>query len=301
MPSLVEVVSILDYNIENFVYDVSSGAYVRDPKSPVGYKLDRSEGQNGVIRNKENIQSFGGGLVIGESSENYLVLTSRHIVVHNDTLNYFMRLGGRQTDVLRSRAVIRDARLAIREQERNALYNASLIAESYRTDLALISYSKFQTLNRVYDGAVAENIYPIWGKLGVIMGYPDEVMQLAMGILSDSPYPGNFGININGTFGYSGGPVFLLSKKGALAFAGVGRSVPGKKYFIVQPDTSLQFSTKLFPEDISKLHVREVPILSQSRMYAVDAKAISRFLKETRARLITERFRLAPAFRRMAR
>ena len=170
LPSLVEVVSILDYNIENFVYDVSSGAYVRDPKSPVGYKLDRSEGQNGVIRNKENIQSFGGGLVIGESSENYLVLTSRHIVVHNDTLNYFMRLGGRQTDVLRSRAVIRDARLAIREQERNALYNASLIAESYRTDLALISYSKFQTLNRVYDGAVAENIYPIWGKLGVIMG-----------------------------------------------------------------------------------------------------------------------------------
>ncbi len=293
IPSAINVVTFLSYDIEHFLHERrADGSFIRDDNSVTGYKLIGEK----IIKEENEIKSFGGGLIIGTSDTELLILTSRHIVIHKEEVTNYYFHNGKQTDVPRSRATLRHTESAVRPRFSTNIRPVRILADDPRADLALLVTRNDRRLGVKYEGRVAQDIYPIWGKLGVIVGYPDEVLQVSMGITGAAPYPGNFSIDITGTFGFSGGPVFLLDRKGGLAFAGIGKSVPGKTTFFVAPDSSMQFSTKLFPEDISSLEIRELPVLSQNRMYSVDVNYVINFLRENYPIIDRSEFRLGKGF-----
>ncbi len=293
VPSVINVVTYLEYDIEHFMHvRRPDGSFIRDDESVTGYKLKK----DGIVKDKSEIKSFGGGLIIGESNTEMLILTSRHIVVHHEQVTHYFFHNGQRTDVPRSRATLKHTESAVRPRFSTTNRPVRILADDPRADLALVVTRHDRRLGVMYEGRVASDIYPIWGKLGVIVGYPDEVLQVAMGITGGAPYPGNFSIDITGTFGFSGGPVFLLDRRGGLAFAGIGKSVPGRTIFYVSPDSSLQYITKLYPEDITNLEIRRLPVLSQNRMYSVDINYVINFLRENYPVIDRSEFRLSKGF-----
>lgn len=288
IPSVVEVVAILDYDVEHYQYERTEiGAYIKDPESKTGYKL---QAKGGIKKDSQNIKSFGTGLIIGQSDSRFLILTSHHIVFNPDTISNYITEGRIQTDVVRTRAFLAQKQVAVRSQQFSILREAVIEASDPATDLALISVRSDSRLGQVFRGDLAEYSDKIWGKLGVIAGYPLEVLQISMGLTSGAPYPGNFSLDVSGTFGFSGGPVFLFEPEKGLSFAGIGRCIPGKRVFYVSPDSTLQFSTNLLPTDIQNLQITEMPLLNATRMYAIDLRFISRFIQKSQDQIRKKRF-----------
>ncbi|KAA3612228.1 MAG: serine protease [Calditrichaeota bacterium] len=293
IPSVVEVFCLMEYDVEHYFYNLSSGKHIADESSPTHYQL---KSENGIFYDKKNFRAYGGGMIIGATDTEYLILTSRHIVNHADTLINYIKEEGKNTDVPRMRAFLKRIRFAARGQRLSVVKTARVLAGDARADLALISVNRRGNIGKVFKGGVIQNMENVWGSLAVIAGYPSEILQVAMGLTSAAPYPGNFSLDINGTFGYSGGPVFLFDATGGLSFAGIGRSIPGKRVFHVAPDSTLQFATKLLPADIGRLQVEEVPVFGAARMYAVDMRFITRFLTEAMPDLRKKGFVLSKGF-----
>lgn len=296
IPSTVEVICTMNYDVEHYFYNTSAGEYIVDKTSPTGYQL---QAKKPVLREKKNFRAFGGGVIIGDSKDEFLILTSRHIVVQEDTIVNFIKKNGEDTSVPRMRAFLDRIHFSARGQRHSLVKNARVVAGDSRADLALVAVSKRGRIGKIFYGHVIKELKNVWGSLAVIAGYPSEILQVAMGLTSAAPYPGNFSLDINGTFGYSGGPVFLFDDRQELAFAGIGRSIPGKRVYHVVPDSSLQFATKLLPTDIGNLQIEEVPVLGAARMYAVDIRFIKRFLSEAMQDLGKRGFRLASGFQKM--
>ncbi len=293
IPSTVEVICTMNYDIEHYFYHLSSGEHIKDENSPTGYQLRDGES---ILRDKKNFRAFGGGVIVGDSDDEFLILTSRHIIVQEDTIIHYITKKGKNTPVARMRAFLTHIRFTVRGQRHSLEKTARILAGDARADLALVAVSKRGQIGEVFQGSVIHAMNNVWGSLAVIAGYPSEILQVAMGLTSAAPYPGNFSLDINGTFGYSGGPVFLFDDRQELAFAGIGRSIPGKRIFHVVPDSTLQFATKLLPSDIGRLQIEEVPVFGAARMYAVDIRFIKRFLSEAIEGLSKKGFNLAKGF-----
>lgn len=296
LPSVVEVICMMDYDVEHYVYQIEDGQYIIDATSPTGFRLEPGAG---ILKDKKNFRAFGGGLIVGWSDREYLILTSRHIVTQEDTVTHYVKENGDDTPIIRTQAFLRRLRFAIRGQQHSYLREARVVADDSRADLALVAVLKRDKVGEAYKGSVIKSFENVWGSLAVIAGYPSEILQIAMGLTSAAPYPGNFSLDVNGTFGYSGGPVFTFDEQKGLSFAGVGRSIPGKHVFHVAPDSTLQFATKLLPSDIYHLQIEEIPVFGAARMYAVDIRFILRFLSDAMLELRKSGFELTEPFEKI--
>ncbi len=293
LPSIVEVAAVLEYRVEEYVYELIKGKYIPDPNSPVGYRL--KQGDAGIIKSKTSHKAFGAGLVIGKSLTENLILTSRHIVVQRDTITDYIYLMNRFTDIPRTRAILIRNELGIRGKH-NILRPATIMASDAKMDLALITVARKDYIGQEYKGDVLINFTPVSGQFAVAIGYPDEMIQIAMGFTASAPYPGNFSLGIHGDFGFSGGPVFLFDPARGLLLIGIGKSIPGQRLFYVTPDSSLRFKTRLTTVDVPHLMVDEMPMLAPHRIYAVRIDYVLRFLRENLGLIERRGFRLAPSF-----
>ncbi|RMD99893.1 MAG: serine protease [Calditrichaeota bacterium] len=295
LPSVVEVAAIVEYRVEEYQYELQNGRYIRDPASPVGYRLVKHDNKPGIVTSKANTKAFGAGLVIGLSTDRILILTSRHIVVQEDTLTDYIYLNNHYTDIPRTRAFLKRNELGVRGVS-NTLRAAELFAENARWDLALITAARRDFIGTQYVSHIAQKFEQVWGRFAVVVGYPNEIKQVAMGLTGDSPYPGNFSVGIHGDFGFSGGPVFLFDSGLGLSLIGVGKSVPGKKVFFVTPDSSLRFRTRLHNRDIPHLQVEEMAMLAPHRIYAVQIYQVLRFIREHLDMIERRGYKLSPEF-----
>ncbi|MDQ7054821.1 MAG: hypothetical protein Q9P14_18750 [candidate division KSB1 bacterium] len=293
LPSIIEVAAILEYQVEEYIYELINGKYIRDPNSPVGYRL--KPGNAGIIQSKTSTKAFGAGLVIGKSLTENLILTSRHIVVQRDTITDYIYLMNRYTDIPRTRAILIRNDLGIRGQN-NILRPASIMASNAKMDLALITVARKDYIGKEYNGDVLVNFAPVSGQFAVAIGYPDEMIQIAMGFTASAPYPGNFSLGIHGDFGFSGGPIFLFDPAKGLLLIGIGKSIPGQRLFYVTPDSSLRFKTRLNTVDIPNLMIDEMPMLAPHRIYGVRIEYVLQFLRENLGLIERRGFRLTPAF-----
>lgn len=291
LPSIREVVSLLEYDVEEYRYVMRDDSYIKDPASPVGYRL--KPGKDGVRTSKSNTQAFGAGLIVGESPKNFLLLTSRHVIVHEDTVTKYFYKDGKRTDIPRIRAFLRHYELGVRANS-GLIREAEVIADEVRSDLALISFSREHLLARPFDGDISMQKSPQVGQLGLIVGYPQEILQVGMGIVSPSPYPGNFSVSVSGNFGFSGGPVFLYSVRRGISFAGICKSIPGKRIYYIAPDSSLQITGKLLPDELEQLRIEMMTVLNSYRIYAVNNAFIFRFLREYLPMIKRHNFVLSP-------
>ena len=292
LPSVIEVVAVLEYRIEEYAYETKDDEYIRDPNSPVGYKL---RGHNsGIIESQAPITAFGGGIIIGANESEILILTSEHLVVHADTVTNFIYRRHKVSDIPRTRAFLVHEELSVREGGAR-LRPARLVAADGRFDIALISVLKKDYLGHVYTGDVLGLAPPEIGTFAVVVGDPDEIQQVSIGLVNEAPYPGNFSVSVHGDFGFSGGPIFVFEAGAGLLFAGISKSVPGERIFFVTPDSSLRYTTQLSYSDVPHLQIEEIAVLSPLRIFGVEMKHLVNFLKKNMAYFDRKRFRLSPA------
>jgi hypothetical protein len=138
MESVIEVVNVMEYRIEQFDYERQDGRYISDPESPTGYRLRGGSALFGVQFDKEINKSFGAGLVLMHNERHALILTSNHLVTTPDTILTYYSSADSSTRPLFSRAIAIKTELSIRHQSQ-ILLHAEIVASDERNDIALLT------------------------------------------------------------------------------------------------------------------------------------------------------------------
>lgn len=297
--SVVGVNARILLEIHTYEYVTRNGRPVSDPTSPLGYKLLSSNGSDGVIIADDEKMLSGGGLIIdrGFQAEDYAILTSSHLVAPKDTTDiYYVDKDGVQTDVLFQRHIVKNVVLSVRGSG-NWHVTAQLVANDPIDDLAVILAETKRRLGAEYPNRLAYDRKMSWGDWVFIFGYPREIKQMTGGWVSKSPYRGTFAVDAVVRFGFSGGPVFAISKEQSqLVFVGVIKSVPSGKMDYIAPDVTLPVGYRLRRDDVDKLMVQRQIVVSYGSAYCVSPKRIERFLKRTRMTLERLGIVLAPRY-----
>lgn len=299
LPAVVEVVTIIEYDVEEYAYAMDAeGNYLPDPDSPFGFRFASSHPDSMILRRRDQQVAFGSGVLIGKNQNAYLILTSRHIVFHEDSIVQYIETDTHKTTAPLFKAYLRRNDLAIRG-ENNALIAARLIAEELRSDLALLEVSSRLISGALLNVPVAPPTQSTWGHLAIIVGFPDEIKQVSMGLTGTAPYPGNFSISTYGDFGFSGGPVFRYVPEEGLQFIGIGRSIPAKTLTFVGPDEKLSNRLFLSVRDIPNLRIQRFHLVNPSRIFAINLEYITAFIRKNYNMLISNKYILCESLRKV--
>jgi hypothetical protein len=281
--SVVGISAVVDYRLEFFQYEMSGGQFVADAGSPTGYRL--AQGPSAIKTAKKIQKITGGGLIIYQDSRYTLILTCEHVINSPDTVRTFFRdIDGHDTKVINSRAVKRRATYQVINQI-NQMESAEVLYVDPRADLGLMLVKASPTLGESFPYTIAYRTDVKWGDLAFVFGYPREIKQLTLGLVSPSPYPGTFSMDVVARFGFSGGPVFVVRPNGGLELAGVVRGVPIHKLRHVAPPPDLAPGQTLEDKDLALLTAEEYDLIDYGTVYAVGTEKIGRFLKESLSKL----------------
>ncbi|MCA9741192.1 MAG: trypsin-like peptidase domain-containing protein [Deferribacteres bacterium] len=296
MPSVIEVVSLFEYDVHEYHYALdAAGNFIPDDTSRFGFRMLTNDLESNVSVRVDRHMAFGSGVVIGENGDEYLVLTNRHIVVRKDSLVDYIHIDGKPSQAPLYRALLSKHELAIRGLN-NSLVHADLLVQDGRYDLAMLTVQARKIAAVVLPVQPAFYESPEPGRLAVMIGFPDEIRQAAIGLTGEAPYPGNFSISTYGDFGYSGGGVFAGSDDGDFVFIGIGRSIPAKTVSYVAPSEDFTKHYGLAPEDLRHLRIENMNIVNPSRMFAITIKQISTFIKKNYNLIASRRFELNKKF-----
>lgn len=299
MESVVEVLSVREYRIEQFNYELQDGRFIPDPRSPVGYRLRGGSMLYGVTYDKKINKIYGAGLLIFHDERRALILTSSHLVSPPDTVvTYYSSTPG-DSDLpqsasakpIFSRAIAVGGDLSVRHHDQS-LHHAELLSEDKRADLALITVPWRIGFGVPYAYDFAYKQPAAVGEVALAVGYPEEIMQVTFGMVSRSPYRGNFSLGISGRFGFSGAPVFVVRQGLQLALAGLGRGAPVVETAIIAPPADFVPGYYLQPEDVARLRVERLQEFNYGLIYAVDIKRIGDFIAANLAKLEKKNFHL---------
>jgi S1-C subfamily serine protease len=277
--SVVGAVAVTDYRLEFFEHELVGGQYVPDATSPTGYRL--AKGNHPVAVSQKIQKVNGGGLIIYRDERRTLILTSEHILSSPDTIRTFHRdAAGKETSVLASRAIKRRVTYHVIDQI-NQMEPAEVLRTDPRADLGLVAVTSSPALGKPFSFNIAYRRDLTWGDLAFVFGYPREMKQLSVGVISPAPYPGAFALDVVARFGFSGGPVFLVQPEGDLELAGVIRGVPISKFQYLSPPPEVAPGQNLTAEELGQIRSEEFDLIEYGTVYAVGAEKIGRFLKES--------------------
>jgi len=295
--SVVGINTELTYEIQRFEYLIKNGELVADPTSPLKYKLATNGKGIKVETDKRTLS--GGGLIIDIDHMNskYTILTSSHLVSPEDSTDiYYVDEKGAKTDILFSRYLLKFKRISVRS---GSVWSAEaeIISDSPKSDLAIIRAETNNRHGKEFENEMGYNINLSWGDWVFLFGYPKGIKQLTGGWVSKSPYPRTRAVDAVVRFGYSGGPVFSLTKDNTqLAFVGVIKSVPRTNLDYIAPGKTLPVGSSLTSEDLSDLSVKREILVNYGTAYFVDGKSIKSFLKSSRNAMNDSGISLAPKF-----
>lgn len=300
MESVVEVVNVREYRIEQFDYERHDGRFIRDAQSPVGYRLRGGGALFGVMFDTEINKAFGAGLLLMHTERQALILTSSHLTTAPDTLlSYYSVLSDQTPDSLTpplfSRAIAIKTALSVRHQSQ-ILANARIIANDERNDIALLTTAWRPGLATPFAAAFAYDQPPNIGEIGLAVGFPDEIKQVTFGMIGGAPYPKNFSLGIIGRFGFSGCPVLIIRQQSEMLLAGIGRGAPVSETAMIVPPEDLVNGYYLQPEDIARLRVRRIQQINYGSLYCVDIQRIGEFIAANQDKLSEEGFYLPDRF-----
>jgi len=281
--SVVGISVVVDYRLEFFQYEMANGKFIPDAGSATGYRLARHV--NAVKTAKKTQKISGGGLILYQNPSATLILTCEHVINSPDTTQTFFRdPEGRDTKILSSRAIKRLATYHVINQA-NQLLPAEILSFDTRMDLGLVLVKTVPALGAPYSAPVAYESEMRWSDLAFAFGYPREIKQLTMGIVSPSPYPGTFSMDVVARYGFSGGPVFVVRPGGDLQLAGIVRGVPVHKLRYLAPPTDLPAGQNLVVEDLPLSTAEEYDLIEYGTVYVVGAEKIGKFLKDSQPQL----------------
>lgn len=292
--SVVGVGAMYDYHVELFHHELERGSFIRDTGSSTGYRL--SPGDAGTTRSDTTIRVHGTGLIIYHDEHRAVVLTSQHILASADTSSTFHRdSNGVSTGILYSRAIKAKSTFFIDDQNGRARA-AEILYTDPRADLGLLLVPSTSPIGIPLPCDIAYNTNLEWGDLAVVFGYPHQAKQLALGIISPSPYPGNFVVDATARFGSSGGPIFVIRPGGAIELAGIMRAIPATELRYVAPPQSSLPGDILEPEAIDKLRVEQVYLTDAGTAYGIGVEKIGKFLRDSLPKLQSKGIQLASKF-----
>jgi len=282
--SVVGISVVVDYRLEFFQYEMAAGKFIPDAASATGYRLARQG--NAVKTAKKTQKISGGGLILYQNPSVTLILTCEHVINSPDTTRTFFRdpEGRGDAKILSSRAVKRLATYHVINQI-NQLLPAEILSFDPRADLGLVLVKTAPALGAPYASEVAYESETRWGDLAFAFGYPREIKQLTMGVISPSPYPGTFSMDVVARYGFSGGPVFIVRPGGDLQLAGIVRGVPVHKLRYLAPPTDLPAGQNLVVEDLPLSTAEEYDLIEYGTVYVVGAEKIGKFLKDSQPQL----------------
>jgi len=281
--SVIGISAVVDYRLEFFEYEMSNGQFVAEAGSPTGYRLAR--GSNAIKTAKKIQKISGGGVILYQDERQTLILTCEHVVNSPDTVRTFFRDDeGHETKVISSRAVKRRATYQVINQI-NQMETMEVLHVDPRTDLGLLLVKTSPSLGEPLPYPIAYQKDVKWGDLAFVFGYPREIRQLTMGLVSPSPYPGTFSMDVVARFGFSGGPVFVVRPGGALELAGIVRGVPVTKVRYLAPAPDLAPGQTLEADDLKIVTAEEYDLIEYGTVYAVGTEKIGRFLKDRQTKL----------------
>lgn len=277
--SVVGISVVVDYRLEFFQYEMAGGKFIPDAASVTGFRLARQG--NAIKAAKKTQKISGGGLILYQNPSITLILTCEHVINSPDTVRTFFRdPEGRDTKILSSRAIKRLATYHAINQI-NQLLPAEILSFDSRFDLGLVLVKTATGLGAPYASGVAYDSETRWGDLAFAFGYPREIKQLTMGVISPSPYPGTFSMDVVARYGFSGGPVFIVRPGGDLQLAGIVRGVPVYKLRYLAPPADLPAGQNVTVEDLPLSTVEEYDLIEYGTVYVVGAERIGRFLKDS--------------------
>ncbi|MDZ7311873.1 MAG: serine protease [candidate division KSB1 bacterium] len=277
--SVVGVAAMFDYRLDFFRYETVNGQFIPDAISPTGYRLAKVA--NPITTAKKIQKVHGGGLIIYRDDRNTVILTTEHILSSPDTIRtYYRDAAGNETKVLSSRAVKKRTTHHVIDQI-NQLLPAEVLHTDPRADLGLVMVTTSQTLGLTFPYSIAYKSEVKWGDVAFVFGFPREIKQLSVGLISPSPYPGVFSLDVVGRFGFSGGPVFVIRPGGDLELAGIIRGVPVNKLQYIAPPPEILPGQNLQADDLERTTAQEIDMIEYGTVYALGVEKIGRFLKDS--------------------
>ncbi len=297
--SVVGVNADIVYEIQTFEYQLRNGKLIPDRNSPVKYRLKESGQNGGVVIESDKKTLSGGGVILDYNFDIgvYTILTSSHLVAPEDTVDiHYLDENGSATDVLFQRRIIKNISLSARGPE-SWRVELELLANDPVDDIAVLTAKTRRSLGPEFQSSLGYDLDLTWGDWVFLFGYPREVKQLTGGWVSESPYRGTFAVDAVVRFGFSGGPVFAVSKdKTELVLVGLIKSVPSGTFDYIAPDGSLPVGYALGQDDMMKLRVQRETVVNYGTAYCVDPKRIRAFLKLVRTPLARVGIELEPKY-----
>ncbi|RMF63298.1 MAG: serine protease [Calditrichaeota bacterium] len=286
--SIVHISTKVQYRVETFHYLLQNGTLVADPRSPLRYKLDPNVGRNGITTEPDKKTLSGGGLIlrVGHEPNRYTILTSSHLVSPDDTTDvYYLDEDGNETDILYARYIVTRTDIWVRGKS-NWRAAATLLADDPTDDLAIIVSTTNNALGPAFKNPLGYDANLGWGDWVFLFGFPRGVKQMTGGWVSESPYRGTLAVDAVVRFGFSGGPVFSISRKdGKLAFVGLIKSVPRSTFDYIGYEGTLPVGSQLTVADLDKLVLRRQLLVEYGTAYFVAPKTIKQFMQLARAPL----------------
>ena len=278
--SVVGVGAIYDYSVEVFNYEIVGKAFMRDKTSPTGYRL--VHGLRAITISDTSIDVHGSGLIVYHDERRAVILSSHHLLSASDTINTFYRDSiGKSTDVLYSRATKTKSTYYVNDQNER-MKAAEVLRTDARSDLGLVLTETSLPIGSAFPYSVAYEKELDWGDVVFVFGFPRQVKQLTLGIVSPSPYPGNFVIDAVTRFGYSGGPILVVQPDGSLQLAGIMRAMAADEVRFVAPPPDALSGSYLEKEDMAQLRTDHIHLIEYGTVYGIDAERIGGFLSESK-------------------
>jgi S1-C subfamily serine protease len=292
--SVVGVGAMYDYHVESFHHEFEQGSFIRDTGSTTGYKL--LPGVAGTTRSDTTIRVHGTGLIICQDGQQAVVLTSQHILASADTSSTFHRdSSGVSTGILYSRAIKVKSTYFIDDQNGRARA-AEVLYTDPRTDLGLLLVPITSPIGIPLPCDIAYKTSLGWGDLAVVFGYPHQAKQLTLGIISPSPYAGNFVIDAATRFGSSGGPIFVIRTGGLLELTGIMRAIPATELRYVAPPQRSLPGDPIGSGEIDKLRAEQMFLTDAGTAYGIGVEKIGKFLQDALPKLESQGIQLPARF-----
>jgi hypothetical protein len=165
------------------------------------------------------------------------------------------------------------------------LLPAEILFFDPRADLGLVLIKTAPAVGEAFAFSIAYKNEVQWGDLAFTFGYPREIKQLTMGLISPSPYPGTFSMDVVARYGFSGGPVFVVRPGGDLQLAGIVRGVPVTKLRYITPPPEMPAEQNLVAEDLLLSTADEYDLIEYGTVYVVGTEKIGKFLKDSQTKL----------------
>lgn len=242
------------------------------------------------------VESYGAGLLIYLRSGRAAVLTVRHLVVSEETLWTYRRPpGGADASFPIRRSIMTSTKYSIDDRS-TLLRAAEVLCTDVRTDLAVLLFETSLGAPDDFPYGVLYGRRLDWGEMVYLFGFPRQSKQLTFGVVSPSPYPGNFVVDATTRFGYSGGPIFLLDENGTLQLVGIVRAMAAEGLDYLAPPHRVPPGEILHEDELRQVRSARKQLIEYGTTFGIEAERIGQFLRQCREQLTRHGIVLNPRF-----